>query len=412
MYRSPGAFSLWQGSCVELMSRPGAHLASFHEEVLLLALGPREGTNERWERLQDRREQLWDPATSQLLPLLARSLLDAGIDDPDLPRLERAMSTAWLGNQLLFHRLGGALDVLSMAGVRTMGLKGVPLVLRHYQDLSLRPMCDFDLLVEAEAAPDAVDALLGAGWALEWKLPPDFVARTYEVPCRAPDGTGILDLHWRLVPWVGRTANARDPELWEAATPLAVGEHVTLGPAPHDLLLHVILHAYKSGWAEVPRWVADVVLVLRNCHETLDWDVFVDRVARSPLALPVGDALSSVAGTYDAAVPEPVIAALAEFRATRRELRKHHQAQQQIGKGRHRFLGNAPDLRTNWARASISFTRIGALRSLGPFLRGWANVDRLWTLPFVFIARRFRRTRPRRRGDEERAASLRHPADR
>jgi hypothetical protein len=345
--------------------------------------------------LHDQRARLWEPATSQLLPLLCRSLLDAGIDDPDLPRLEQAMSTAWLGNQLLFHRVGGALDVLSAAGVRTMGLKGVPLALRHYPDLSLRPMGDFDLLVEATAAPDAVDALRAAGWTLEWTLPPEFVDRTFEVPCRPPEGTGILDLHWRLVPWVGRSANAEDPELWEAATPLAVAGHVTLGPAAHDLLVHVILHAFKSGWADVPRWLADVVTVLRTAGDTLDWDALVDRVAHSPVALPVGDALSYVAGTFDAAVPEPVTAALAGFRPTRRERRKYHRAQRPITKERQRILGGIPDLRTGWARAGINYTRRGALRSVAPFLRGRTHVDRLWTLPVVVTARRLRRTRHR-----------------
>jgi hypothetical protein len=297
-----------------------------------------------------------------------------------------------LGNQLVFHRLGGALDVLAAAGVRTMALKGVPLALRHYQDLSLRPMGDFDLLVEADAASDAVAALRRSGWTFEWTLPPDFVARSYEAPCRPPDGTGILDLHWRLVPWVGRHASAPDPELWEAATPLAVGDHTTLGPAPHDLLLNVIQHAYKSGWLEVPRWVADVVVLLRSSGETFDWERLVERAAPTALALPVGDALAYVAGTFGAAVPESVHGALARYRASRRELRKHRRAQRPLTRKRHRFLGGSEDLLTGWARGSINYTRLGAIQSVGPYLRGRMHVERLWTLPFVVVARRVHRT--------------------
>ena len=387
------------GVIMSSVNRTGARLAPFHEELLLVALGPVGDTAERWERLQDRREQLWDPATRQLLPLLARSLADAGVDDPDLARLEQIRSQAWLGNQLVFRRLGGALDVLAAAGVRSMALKGVPLVLRHYDDPSLRPMGDFDLLVEADAAPDAVDALRAAGWTLEWKLPSHFVARTAEVPCRPPDRTGILDLHWRLVPWVDRSAAAQDPQLWEAATPLAVGDHATLGPAPHDLLLHVILHAYRSGWSAVPRWVADVAVLLRSAGDTMDWDVFVDRVGRSALALPVSEALSGVARTFGVAVPEPVLGVLAAHHGTRREVRKHHRAQRQITSTRRRFVGGVPDLRTSWARASVNYTRLGAVRSFAPFLRGRAHVDRLSTWPFVVAARRLRtaRGRPRAR---------------
>jgi hypothetical protein len=372
------------------VNRSGARLSPCHEEVLLVALGPREHRIGRWAQLRDRHE-LWEPATRQLLPVLAASLVDVGIDDPDVHRLEQVRSEAWLGNQLVFHRIGGALDVLAAAGVRTMALKGVPLALRHYDDLSLRPMGDFDLLVDADAASAAVEALREAGWTFEWVLHPDFVARTYEIPCRPPDGTGILDLHWRLLPWVGRRADAPDPALWEAATPLTVGAHLTLGPAPHDLLLNVIQHAYKSGWWEVPRWVADVVVLLRSAEETLDWDAFVDRTARTALALPVGDALSYVAATFDAAVPEPVLGALGRYRPSRRELRKHRRAEEHITNKPHRFLGGAENLRTGWARGSINFTRVGAVRSAGPYLRGRMHVERLWTLPFVVAARRLRR---------------------
>ena len=379
------------GVIMSSMNATGARIAPPHEHLLLVALGPRACRADRWRRLHDRREQLQEPGASQLLPLLGRSLVEAGVDDPELPRLEQAASQAWLSNQLLVHRLGGALDVLAAAGVRTMALKGVPLALGYYQDLSLRPMGDFDVLVEAEAAPTAIDALRAAGWTLEWRLPPDFVSRTYEMPLRPPGHTGILDLHWRLAPWIGRSADAPDPALWEAATPLEVGDHITLAPAPHDLLLNVIQHAYKSGWAEVPRWVADAVVLLRSSRDALDWDIFVDRVASTALALPVGDALSYVTVTFDAPVPAAVVAALTSRRATRRERRKHRVAQRPLRRAPQPVLGGAEDLRIGWARTSINYSRAGAAKSLSAYLRGRMHVERLWTLPFLVIARRVRR---------------------
>src|SRR5438093_12045902 len=137
----------------------GPRVAPFLEQVLRAALGPAERTIREWEQLQPRRDELWAPSTSRLLPLLSRALVEAGVDDPTLPRLEQTASRAWLGNQLLFRRVGVALGAIAAAGVPTMALKGAPLVLRHYADPSLRPMGDFDLLVDAEGAPDAVAAL-------------------------------------------------------------------------------------------------------------------------------------------------------------------------------------------------------------------------------------------------------------
>src|SRR5262249_8888001 len=153
------------------------------------------------------------------------------------------------------------------------------------------PMADFDLLVDPARAVDAIDALQRAGWSLLATPPTDFVYRTSEVPFRSPDAHAVLDLHWRLVPWVGRSWTAGDPALWLSARPLSVDGHTTRAPADHDLLLHVVLHAYRSGWARVPRWVADVVMLLRTSSTTLDWDRLVQRVLSAHLSLPVAEAL-------------------------------------------------------------------------------------------------------------------------
>jgi Uncharacterised nucleotidyltransferase len=363
----------------------------FHEQILKTALLPGARTRAEWEKLRTTPHDLWTLDASQLLPMLSRALVDAGIEDPDVPKLMQAARRTWLSNQVVFRELDAALEVLDSAGVRAMALKGVPLALRHYRDPSLRPMVDFDLLVDPAQAPDAVTALRRGGWALEWTLDEDFVARTCEVPCRSPDGRGILDLHWRLVPWVGRTWTNRDPDLWREAVPLPVANHVTRSPADHDLLLHVILHAYKSGWARVPWWVADVVVVLRSSGNDFDWDRFVNRVLHARLALPVAEALEYVTTTFDAPVPEPVRVTLAAARSTRREHHKHRRAERTMVARRHWLFGEVVDLSTDWARISVNFSRAGELSSLRPFLRGRMHVDHLWTLPFAITWRRLRR---------------------
>ena len=368
----------------------GAQITPLHEQILKAALLPSDQTKGEWAKVVRRAEHLWAPDTRQLLPLLSRALVDARIDDPVVPELMQTARRAWVDNQLTFERLGAALAVLDSAGIQTMALKGVPLALAHYAEPSLRPMVDFDLLVEPERAEDAVGALADAGWTLEWQLDADFVARGFEVPCSAPDGFGVLDLHWRLVPWVGRSWTAPDPALWQDAKTLSVADRVALAPADHDLLLHVILHAFRSGWAQVPRWVADVVVLLRSTTDRFDWDRFVDRVLRAHLTLPVADALEYVTVTFDAPVPRSVRAALRTTRPTRREQHTYRRAQRELVVRRHWLFGEAAHLSTSWARVSINYSRAGALTSIGPFLRGRADVDHVWTLPFVVTRRRIR----------------------
>jgi hypothetical protein len=128
-----------------------------------------------------------------------------------------------------------------------------------------------------------------------------------------------------------------------------------------------------------------VVVLLRS---SLDWDRFLNRVLRARLALPVADALEYVATTFEAPVPQSVRGALGEARPTRRERRKHHRAARALVLQRHWLFGDAAHLRTSWARTSVNYSRIGALSSIGPFLRGRTHVDHIWTLPFVVARRR------------------------
>jgi hypothetical protein len=369
-------------------SSSGAHVAPFHEQILRTALLPVDRTRDEWAAIARRADDLWTPGAEQLLPLLSRALVNAGIEDPVVAQLMQTGRHAWVENQLTFERLGAALEILQRADIRTMTLKGVPLALTCYPDSSLRPMIDFDLLVGPERAADAADALEQAGWTAEGDLVTDFTARTPEVPFRSPDGRAVLDLHWRLVPWVGRSWTADDPALWRDATSLMIEDHTTLAPARHDLLLHVILHAFRSGWARVPRWVADVVVLLRSSSGSFDWDHFVRRVLGGHLALPVTSALGYVASRLDAPVPDDVLRRLAGARTTHRERHMHRCAERDIVAARHWLLGEATALRIGWARSSVNYSRIGAFSSFPHFLRGRAHVDRLGTLPFVIAQRR------------------------
>jgi hypothetical protein len=369
-------------------SSSGARVTPFHEQILKTALVPTDRTVDEWTTLRSGPGDLWSPETRQLLPLLSSALVRARIDDPVVLELVQTARRAWVENQLTFERLGAALDVLHGAGIRTMVLKGVPLALTRYADPSLRRMLDGDLLVDAEHAATAIAALQGAGWTMPEPPGTDFVSRQSEVAFVAPDDHAAVDLHWRLVPWVGRRWTADDPELWRAATPLAVEGRMTLAPADDDLLLHVILHAYRSGWARVPRWVADAAMLLRAPSATVDWDRFVRRVRRAHLALPVTDALEYAATTFEVPVPADVRATLVGARSTRRERRTHRRAEREVGAQRHWVFGASGDLATGWARTSVNYSRIGALASIGPFLRGRTHVDHVWALPFVIAQRR------------------------
>ena len=370
-------------------------LRPLHEQLSRIALGQDSGDIARaCVRRTLSLDATVDPDVARLMPLVFQTLQGSGADSAELAELRRFARSSSADNQLLFRHLEHVLAVLASADVEAMVLKGVPLALLHYPRPGLRPMSDFDVLVRPRDAPTALAAVTAAGWEADWMLRPDFVVRGFEVPCSRPGGESVLDLHWRLVPWVNRDGSADDTALWSSAVPLAIGGQRAWAPAPDDLVLHVILHAYRAGWDEVPRWVTDVVLVLRTEGDTFAWDRFVDRVSRGHLAAPVLEALRYVATEFQAPVPDAVLRRLTG-EPTRRELYKHHLASRPIVTERDWLFGETRDLRTAWARASINLTRRGAASTVGPFLRLRTNVDRLAALPFAVVARRARRTMAR-----------------
>ena len=81
---------------------------------------------------------------------------------------------------------------------------------------------------------------------------------------------------------------------------------------------------------------------------------------------------------------------LGAARPTRRERHTYRRAARELVVRRHWLSGEAAHLSTSWARVSINYSRSGALSSIGPFLRGRAHVDHIWTLPFVVTRRRIR----------------------
>ena len=126
----------------------------------------------------------------------------------------------------------------------------------------------------------------------------------------------------------------------------------------------MILHAYRSGWDEVPRWVADVVLVLRSEGDTFAWDRFIERVFRGHLAAPVVEALRYLASEFGAPIPAAVLTRLAH-EPTRRERHKHRVASRPVTTERDWLLGETRDLRTTWALASVNLTRQARRREHG-----------------------------------------------
>jgi hypothetical protein len=239
-----------------------------------------------------------DGASQRLIPLLARNLARLGVDHPDAGRMRGIHRYWWSRNQILLRKLGEIVAALRAAGIDPMVLKGVPLALRYYDDIGLRPMSDVDLLVPTATADRALAVMEAGGWRVN--DPVWVFRRDRRVDVHAHPGVGLVapdhtecDLHWHVLHdccW-----DDADASFWQHATTVAWQGQSYRVPASTDLLLHVIVHGASFNLMPPIRWIADAAHVMRRAPAEIDWDRLVAHASRRWLTVVVREALALIA---------------------------------------------------------------------------------------------------------------------
>jgi hypothetical protein len=340
-------------------------------------------------------DDVWDAEVQRLLPLVRQNLTTAGVDDDDFPRMRGIQRRTWFENQRRVHQISPTLAQLQDAGVELVLLKGLPLALLYYEDLSLRPMADVDVLVPYDRYDLVLDLLEGDGWRDLGLLdiPRDRRRRMYHgAGMTHPDGRS-LDVHWQLaLPFVLPHAESEsNDDFFAAAVPVDVdGLHLaTLGAA--DMLLHLVVHGLWSGSSANVRWCADATTVVQRAGERLDWDRVLDQTIRRDLVIPVGNGLRFIEDVCDAPVPRDVINELVRAPVSRRTRRAYTVIlRDPTGP---EVLGGLRGTQAYWARQSAKWGTRRALRELPAFLQDNWNLNRPSQVPVEAVRKAVKRLR-------------------
>lgn len=326
-----------------------------------------------------------DAASQRLIPLLARNLQRLGVDHPDVGRMRGIHRYWWSRNQILLRKLPQVLAALADAGIEAMVLKGIPLALRYYDDVGLRPMTDFDLLVPTVDADRALAVMAAHGWSIN--EPVRVFRRDRRIDVYARPGVGFVaadrtecDLHWHLLHdccWDGA-----DAPFWAHATTLAWQGHSFRVPQATDLLFHVIVHGAAFNLMPPIRWIADATQVMRRAPAEIDWDRLLDQAERRWLTVVVSEALAEITTLSGTAPPSAVTERLrraypswAERQEYRRRLVDAHY--------RYTVLGR-------WTQLSRQYADVSAPRRLvhvPAFMQQIWAVDRKAVLPLTLAFR-------------------------
>lgn len=241
----------------------------------------------------------WDSLLVQaeaqgLAPLLHRHLNDhaPGIC-PD--RFRRGIRLLFLRhrhvNTLLMQVLAEVLELLGQAGIDVLVLKGAALCQTLYPEIGLRPMRDIDLLVRHEQGAQAEALLIQSGFSTSSAPRP---TDHFHLPPlhKNVDGLPIcIELHHGLFPDCPpyyHQPSFDDLQKRAISYSLLTTEARTLGN--EDMLWHIFNHGVRMPLTYEPVKlisVADIVTLVENRVEEIDWQKVRERYPEVIAALPL-----------------------------------------------------------------------------------------------------------------------------
>jgi hypothetical protein len=225
--------------------------------------------NERDLDKADYLERFFDPidiGSERIMPLIHARLSGSG--DPFIERLQGHRRKTWIRNAILKEKITEILKAFDTAGIEHMLLKGLPLALEYYGDLSIRPMWDGDILLRPQDKEKAVAILTSVPFNAYFKCNPkypNFTATSFILPQTDTE----IDLHWHLFQ-EHADIKPLDPVFWESRIPLDLGTVKTTMMSPTHLFFHVLIHGRSFNSIPPFRWIADCIYIARLSR--VDWD--------------------------------------------------------------------------------------------------------------------------------------------
>ncbi|MFC1716160.1 nucleotidyltransferase family protein [Candidatus Poribacteria bacterium] len=293
-------------------------LENTEDRLLLHCLGI--GTdNVEIDELRQLSTDDWDEIIQQayghgVCPLLYHHLGSLGAD-ADIPlgveqKLRNIYFQNMKTNMWLFHELSKILSLLQEHSVQVIVLKGACLAELIYQDITLRPMIDIDLMIKSEDRLLVNRLMLQAGYRsvslfskrhLQWG---DIVrGMIYK------SGATIFDCHIQI---------DEVPDPWSNVTSATIASTDALILGAEELLLHLCVHADNHLRIESPKliWWYDVAELLKHYQGKLDWDYIVQFSREHKMEVGIHRTLHLINKEFGGHVPAGVLDRLGADDAT------------------------------------------------------------------------------------------------
>ncbi len=281
----------------------GAHLT-----VLRAILGDAEHAPEifcEWVDSLDLNEHdVFDTATYRLIPALYQRMHALGVTHPAMARFKGIYRRAWSENHRLFYATAPIIAEMEANGIKTMLLKGAPLLIDYYKNYAVRPMSDIDVAIHAEHFNEATLILNRHGWHRVETAQDDDLKYRHSMLFRDQNGLE-LDLHWHFMFEAGNTD--ADEAFWKSAVNLDFTGVSTLQPSAALSLLLIVVHGLRFNAMPPIRWVPDALAIIDKARDEIDWSSLLDFAIRNRVSYRLGLGLGYLLDNWNAPIPQYVI---------------------------------------------------------------------------------------------------------
>jgi hypothetical protein len=240
-------------------------------------------------------------AAHGILGVLAPVLQQVALPDAVASHLERRRVIESLWHAQVRGAQADAIRTLAAGHIPVCALKGPALAARLYDDPSVRPSLDVDLLIRHDDLARAVEALLAAGY----HAADDDVVRAYlirhshHLSFSRPNQPG-LELHFHA--YAGFGAVLSSGALMDRAQPFELDGVKPLVPSAEDELVYLAVHAAGHSFIRL-LWLHDLKqLIARN--PGLAWNAVAERARAWHVAAPVGEAVALLRTWLHVDVPD------------------------------------------------------------------------------------------------------------
>jgi hypothetical protein len=190
----------------------------------------------------------------------------------------------------------------AQSGIPWLCIKGPVNAAMFYDDPTLRPFSDIDLLIHLPDFERACASLAERGFRPFFDMKRQWQALYFRDQSQITlvHAGSTIDLHWELLSNKYSFAPAMKA-VWARAERANVFDVPVDTPSPYDTLVFLCLHAAKHDWERLI-WLVDIAaLIMRS--DRLDWDELVNDLEHASRKTPITVSLMLVEALFGVDLP-------------------------------------------------------------------------------------------------------------